>query len=153
MKTLSDRLKHARAEKGWSQGQLATAADVAPSTVGNIEQGTRQSKGSIPQLAEALGVSYKWLAYGEGEMMDNNNPPKRAANDGDSLSPLAHSLAQLFDTLPTDDLGELMRVLNEACKPILAYKDLRQGRLPTPAPQSNQETSAAAPQPPKAKNT
>jgi phage repressor protein C with HTH and peptisase S24 domain len=68
MKTIAERLKHAREAKDWKQVQLATAAGVSPGTIGNIEAGTRQSKGSLPQIAEALGISHKWLATGKGEM-------------------------------------------------------------------------------------
>lgn len=69
MLTLADRLKHARAIKKWSQADLAVAAGVSQGTIGNIESGARQSKGSIPQIAEALGIDYKWLAYGTGSAL------------------------------------------------------------------------------------
>lgn len=68
MKTLPERLKHARELREWTQSHLATVADVSTGTIGNIEAGLRQSKGSLPQIAEALRVSYKWLSKGEGEM-------------------------------------------------------------------------------------
>lgn len=68
MKTIAERLKFAREAKEWKQVQLATAAGVSPGTIGNIESGTRQAKGSLPQIAEALGISHKWLATGKGEM-------------------------------------------------------------------------------------
>ena len=68
MKTIAERLKISREAKGWSQAQLAIAAGVSTGTIGNIESGARQSKGSLPQIAEALGCSGKWLATGQGEM-------------------------------------------------------------------------------------
>lgn len=73
MKTLAERLKEAREWKGWKQAQLAIAADVSTGTIGNIEAGIRKSKGSIPQIADALGVSYQWLANGTGDMLDSKN--------------------------------------------------------------------------------
>jgi phage repressor protein C with HTH and peptisase S24 domain len=66
VKTIAERLKHARAAKGWSQGQLAAAAGLSQGTIGNIESGARQAHASLIAIAEALGVSYKWLANGEG---------------------------------------------------------------------------------------
>lgn len=66
MKTIAERLKEARELKGWTQAQLAIAADVSTGTIGNIESGARQSKGSVPQIAKALGISYEWLANESG---------------------------------------------------------------------------------------
>lgn len=79
--SLAQRLKKAREIKGWSQPHLALVADVSTSTVGMIESGARQNKGSLPALAEALGVRYKWLISGEGEMLESTPIP-------DSYQPL-----------------------------------------------------------------
>lgn len=68
MKTIAERLKFARIEKGWTQSQLAVAADVSTGTIGNIESEARQANGSLPQIAEALGVRHKWLYQGIGPM-------------------------------------------------------------------------------------
>lgn len=94
MKTLAERLKYARDRKGWTQAQVAVAADLSTGTVGNIEAGIRQAKGSLPQIAEALGVSYKWLANGIGDIDDKFAP---GASNG--LSPEALSLGLLFDEI------------------------------------------------------
>ena len=72
METIAERLKHARKEKGWTQGQLATAAGVSQGAVGNIESGNRQSKSTLIELAEVLEVSYKWLSSGEGAMRESS---------------------------------------------------------------------------------
>ena len=56
MKTIAERLRYARELKGWKQAQLAVAADVSQGTIGNIESGARQSRGSLPKIAKALGV-------------------------------------------------------------------------------------------------
>lgn len=63
--TLAERLRWARERKEWSQAHLAMVAEVSTSTVGMIESGARKNKGSLPALAEALGVRYKWLWIGE----------------------------------------------------------------------------------------
>lgn len=68
MKSIAERLRYARELKGWKQAQLAVAADVSQGTIGNIESGARQSRGSLPKIAKALGVSHDWLADGEGQM-------------------------------------------------------------------------------------
>jgi len=71
MDTISKRLKFVRLKKGWTQGQLAAAAGVSQGTIGNIESGARQAKASLIEICEPLGVTYKWLATGEG-VMDNS---------------------------------------------------------------------------------
>lgn len=68
VKTVAERLRHARLQRGWTQNHLAAAAGVSQGTIGNIESGARQSRGSLPQIAEALGISHKWLADGLGSM-------------------------------------------------------------------------------------
>lgn len=70
MKTIAERLRYAReTHKKWPQTQLATAAGVSQSTIGNIESGIRQGRGSLPAIAKALGISHDWLADGEGPMV------------------------------------------------------------------------------------
>ncbi len=70
MKTIAERLKYAReSHKGWTQGKLAVVAGVSQSTIGNIEAGIREGRGSLPKIAKALAISHDWLADGEGEML------------------------------------------------------------------------------------
>lgn len=70
MKTIAQRLKYARdTYKNWTQIQLAAAAEMSQSTIGNIEAGIREGRGSLPKIAKALGVSHDWLADGDGEML------------------------------------------------------------------------------------
>lgn len=59
-------MKYAREQRGWTQSQLAVAAGLSQGTIGNIESGARQARGSLPQIAEALGVEHKWLSQGLG---------------------------------------------------------------------------------------
>ncbi len=91
--------------KGWKQAQLALAADVSTGTIGNIESGARKSKGSIPQIADALGVNYQWLANEKGDMLaaDNkqNHPP---AKSGQALA------AMTFDDVVRVIAQKLMEV-------------------------------------------
>ncbi|MBS4038717.1 MAG: helix-turn-helix transcriptional regulator [Hydrogenophaga sp.] len=66
MKTLAQRVKYAREQRSWTQSHLAAAAGLSQGTIGNIESGARQARGSLPQIAEALGVEHKWLSQGIG---------------------------------------------------------------------------------------
>lgn len=96
MKTLAERLKFARGLKSWSQAQLASASGLSQSTIGNIEAGTRQSRGSLPELAKALGISYEWLANGIGEISVADSPKETAS----TYSVEALALAWLLDQIP-----------------------------------------------------
>lgn len=75
MKTLSERLTAARTEKGLSQQDLAKRAEVAQSTIAGLETGTRSSARRITSIADALGVSVRWLADGIGPREPLTVPP------------------------------------------------------------------------------
>lgn len=68
--SIASRLIKARTDKDLSQQALANLAGVSQSTIGNIEAGLRKSRGSLPQIAEALGVRLKWLSDGEMPQRD-----------------------------------------------------------------------------------
>ena len=126
MKTIAERLKHARGLKGWTQAQLAAAAGVSQSAIGNIEAGVRNSRGSLPEIAEALGISRKWLADGIGEMKETERRHAPASN----LTPEAQSLAMLFDELT--DRRDRTRAYNVASEYILKLLDEREPRPSVP---------------------
>ena len=75
VKTIGERLKHARLRKDWTQTDLAVAAGVSQGTIGNIESGARKGLASLVPIAEALGVEYKWLAHNEGPELVSKEPP------------------------------------------------------------------------------
>jgi len=132
METIAARLKKAREWKGWKQSQLAVAADVSTGTIGNIEAGIRQAKGSIPQIADALGVSYQWLANGQGEMLATTGtatltpppPSVTASATNQALAPWlteqCRSIMAMLATLPDDPviryqvLGQLAEIVARA---------------------------------------
>jgi len=117
MTKVSQRLREARSRKGWNQAQLAVAADLSPGTIGNIESGARQSKGSLPQIAKALGINHDWLANGEGEMcLAANNPAQTPEASGPSSQ--AALLAMLFDKL-ADDVVLRSQVFNKTSEIII----------------------------------
>ena len=119
METIAFRLKKAREWKGWKQSQLAIAADVSTGTIGNIEAGIRQAKGSIPQIADALGVSYQWLANGKGDMLPAT---ATAALTLPSLTASAtaanHQLAPVQQA--QDATANIAPELTEQCRAIVA---------------------------------
>lgn len=63
------RLKKARAERGWRQGDLAQATSVSRTEISAYENGMRNpSARSLAALSEALGVSSAWLSGEEGAL-------------------------------------------------------------------------------------
>ena len=122
MKTLAERLKFARDLKKWSQAQLASASGLSQSAIGNIEAGIRQSRGSLPELAKALCVSYEWLANGIGEISATDSPKETAS----TYSVEALALAWLLDQIP-DRLQKTIAA-NAASSAILA---VLQSEVPT----------------------
>jgi len=58
------RLKVLRAERGWSIRRLADAANLSPTTVHEIEKGTRRAHdGTVNKLKDALGVERAELIF------------------------------------------------------------------------------------------
>ena len=63
---LGMRIALLRAEKGWSQAELARRIGVSTSAVGMYEQGRREpSLGLLVRLAQELGVTTDYLLTGE----------------------------------------------------------------------------------------
>ncbi|OZI72004.1 helix-turn-helix domain-containing protein [Bordetella genomosp. 12] len=68
MKTFSDRLRQARALRGYTQQDLARACGLSQSAIGSYETSQRLSSRSVRRLAMALNVSLDWLEMGRGPM-------------------------------------------------------------------------------------
>jgi transcriptional regulator with XRE-family HTH domain len=64
MRTIAERLKQAREDRGLTQEQLAKAAGVSQGTIANLEAGLRNSPRKLLNIAEALKVSPRWLESG-----------------------------------------------------------------------------------------
>lgn len=62
----ADRLRRTRAQRGYSLRHLAAMSGVSPQTIRAIEAGGKGASRSdvLAALADALGVSRGWLAYG-----------------------------------------------------------------------------------------
>lgn len=73
MRTLAERLSWARAQAGLSQRGLAKAAGIkSPRHIGFLESGQNDNPGlkTLRSLGKALGVTFGWLANGEGPLPD-----------------------------------------------------------------------------------
>lgn len=68
MKKFSDRLRHSRSLRGYTQAELARLAGLSQSAVASYESGERKSSRGLFKLAAALGVEAQWLDTGKGPM-------------------------------------------------------------------------------------
>lgn len=64
--TIGERIKQARSLRGMSRPQLAEAAKIKYPTLAGIENNDQTGTTQLPQLAEALGVTVRWLQTGKG---------------------------------------------------------------------------------------
>lgn len=154
METYANRLRPLMEAREMDTQALATAMGLSYQAVRKVLElgGSFGSKNNL-RAAELFDVNPTWLASGKGEKMDLRNPPAKAANDLPAYSPFADSLAYLFDKLPEDDQVLRSDVYARASDVIRTALGMLPNGQPTPAPASNPETPAAAPQQPKAKNT
>lgn len=56
---LGQKIRDARRHRGWSQTDLADAADVSRPTVARVERGDDVSTATLGKLAEALGLTFE----------------------------------------------------------------------------------------------
>ena len=83
---LGARLHAVRIERQISKAELARRADLSPRAIGNIESGAQSGVEVVEALAQALGVSPGWLAFGEGPTVlppSRRGRPRAAASSPD----------------------------------------------------------------------
>ena len=109
MDTVATRLKHVMTLRGLTQNDLAERAGLSQGTVGNIANGIRGGLPSLPAIADALDVRYRWLRFGEEPMT-----PPPLAWPFESLSP------DRFARLTERQKGEVERAMLDAIETIEA---------------------------------
>lgn len=76
-KTVGQRIRYARMEKGWSQEKLAELADCHPAYIGQVERGERNATlESVAKIASALQISLSKLLEKIGEEPTDSIPMK-----------------------------------------------------------------------------
>lgn len=80
MKTLQERLKHARTSKGMSQADLGKAIGKSQSAIAALESGRNRESTNIASISRVLGINALWLETGQGDMKS------KQANDSDSVA-------------------------------------------------------------------
>lgn len=113
MRTRAERLKEARTEKGWSKADLRREAKIkSPSTLTELENGSRTESPQWPKLANALGVEVMWLMYEQGPKYREGTPAGPAAGTTSNRNPQEGNVTVLpnrEDTLPRH-LAELLDI-------------------------------------------
>lgn len=101
-----------------TQGELAKAAKLSQSTIGNLEAGIRSSGRKIALIASILEVDALWLAEGVGQPdQASNNMKLVASNDDTATSPEEYAEAvRLFGQAPKPAKEEALRLLRSAIK-------------------------------------
>jgi len=77
METIAQRVRRERERLGWSQQRLATAIghDVKQQSIDLLERGLTQKPKYLIYLADALGVSARWLLEGGARREHESKPP------------------------------------------------------------------------------
>lgn len=113
-RSFAGRLLRARADRGWSQADLAAASGVAATQISRYEAGSIPRAPVVAKLAKALGEPFEWLLTGED--------PGLKQLDDDGLVEInirsdLHEQLRLRaerDGLPLEDL--MIKLLEESMK-------------------------------------
>ena len=123
MAKFAERLQEALDVKGWSQGRLARSIGVTQGAISQILVGKTLRSKFLPEMAEALGVSMRWLA-GEDVPRDPLTPPPpktvvppQIVMMGVTMPP-ERALVRMFEGLlagidPNADRDELAQLLGQ----------------------------------------
>lgn len=109
-RTLGERLREARTDRGWSQEWLARRVGVTKKAISKIERGETKepSARNLGKIAEHLHVSVNWLIYG-------GNRPRGRNGTGGKMSMIdCEILAQLEDLTETQKREMLDRLREQA---------------------------------------
>lgn len=73
---LGQRVEELRKDRGWTQVQLCAAAGgaITQQNLDRLEKRDAKTSEAAPALADALGVSLRWLLTGEGRKTDTDWP-------------------------------------------------------------------------------
>jgi transcriptional regulator with XRE-family HTH domain len=98
-KAIGSRLRWAREQAGFSQGQVAQKLDKHRPTISQIEAGERNVRlDEIEQFAEIYGVDEHWLVKGDESLSGANDPRIELA-------------ARELSKLKREDLDSILRLI------------------------------------------
>ena len=104
---IGSQIRHHRADRRWTQNQLAEKADLSLDMIGRLERGTASpSLDSLIRLADVLGVSPVVLLG--GSPLDSQGEMEREQK----LQKILVTLGEV----ETSDLDRIERILNEVIR-------------------------------------
>lgn len=121
LRTLGDRVKWARKERGLSQAALGKAAGVSQGTIGNIEAGIRRQPREIVQIASALDASVTWLSSGKGEWQASSPFQGRKGAVFEDLTDDERRLLENFRAMLDDDQKRYAEEIADRAAKMRAY--------------------------------
>jgi transcriptional regulator with XRE-family HTH domain len=77
MESIGTRVKRERETQGISRTEFARRTGIGYSTIAELERGGMATSTKIRLLAEALGVSIRWLETGKGPKTDEEAKPSQ----------------------------------------------------------------------------
>lgn len=120
MSHMGRRVAEARAGRGWDQRRLADevrrvnpSLGCGVSTISSIETGKARRTSIVYELAQALGVTEKWLMTGQGPKFPGS--PVVAPNASVLLDRLCYIVTGVLERLglERDEAAELMSICRE----------------------------------------
>jgi len=107
---MENRIKKARAEKGWSQAELARRMFISQPSVADWESGRKAPHTkNLARLATLLGVSVEWLATGRGEKLPASSGSQETSADW--MLPEERRLLDYFGNLKPHQRSTLLGFL------------------------------------------
>lgn len=108
MKTLGERLVHARKTRGYTQAQLAEASFVSRAVIANIETNRFTTQMVVlVAICDALNINKDWLINGTGSMEPDNNRAKIL----DELYQVCSTLTEAQQLFLLDTIKSMQRYL------------------------------------------
>lgn len=112
MKSIGDRIREIREKKGWTQDDLATAADMNRVTIAKYEAGRIEPKSrSLQKLAAALEINANLLIDGESKM-DDDNRELWELREKVRRDPERHYLFKLASNGTIDDVRRAVAIID-----------------------------------------
>lgn len=92
METVGARVRREREAQGISRPELAKRAGLGYSTLAELERGGMQTTTKLRAIAEALGVSQRWLESGKGAKASIQQPSQVVGLDAAKLADLVETV-------------------------------------------------------------
>lgn len=80
METIGTRVRRERESQGIERRDLASKTGIGYSTLSELERGGMQTTTKLRVIADALGVSQRWLETGKGPKVADEAPPASAVS-------------------------------------------------------------------------